>query len=421
MRSAGRGSSRQHGDALVSRPIEVPKSLIVRYVLAGIALAGACFSGLLGLGSYLFHKGDRQSVETAARLIPFNPTYLARLSGYEPAKRTELLKRAAALDPFSTQVWLQLGFDAEFHHADFAGAEKYYLRSASVSHLFLPRWTLANYYFRRQDKPAFMHWAHAALEITPYTADPIFTEMWLLDPDHSRLDAELPDRPGILVQYLSFLMNARQFGSVPPIIERLVALVPAESAPAFGLYDIIGPELDGLIGAGYVAESLRAWRALSSHQWIPFSTPTPDRPLTNGEFAPIYSHGFDWSIVNNGGASSSQPRNSRGIDIELTGYQPENCELLRQWIPVGPSRRYRMQWKVESSGLTNPAGLIWRIRAGNADLGSPDLLSDHSSGWEFQTPSKTEIASLSLEFQRPLGHIKSSGSLRLQSVTIEAK
>lgn len=399
----------------------MPKLLILRYVLAGIALAGACLSGLLGVGSYLFHKGDRQSVEIAARLVPFNPTYLARLSSYEPDRRTELLKRAAALDPFSAQVWLQLGFDAEFHHLDFTGAEKYYLRAASVSHLFLPRWTLANFYFRRQNKPAFLQWAHAALEITPYTADPIFTEMWLLDSDHGRLDAELPDRPGILVQYLSFLMNARQFESVPLIIERLVSLVPAESAPAFGLHDVIGPELDGLIGAGYIAESLRAWRALSDRQWIPFSTPTPDRPLTNGDFAPIYGHGFDWSVVNNGGASSSQPRNSRGIDIELTGYQPESCELLHQWIPVAASRRYRMQWKAESNGLTNPAGLIWRIRAGSADLRSPDLLSNHASGWEFQAPSKTEIASMSLEFQRPLGYTKSSGSLRLESVTIEAE
>jgi hypothetical protein len=396
----------------------VQSSSILRYFLASVALLGACVSGLLGVASYLFHRGDRVSVAIAARLVPFNPAYLARLSGYESGRRTELLRKAAALNPYSEQVWLQLGFDSEFYHGDLASAEKYYLHSTEVSSLFLPRWTLANFYFRRQNKPEFMKWARAALEITPYRADPIFTEMWLVYPDHSRIVADLPSRAPILEQYLMFLMNARQLGSVPPVVERLASSASPSDSRRYGVDDVIGPALDSLIAGGYVSEAVRSWNALSVAHWIPFGTPTVQQPLTDGSFGPMYGYGFDWKLINIPGISFSR---GGGVGIELSGGQPESCELLQQWVLIGPDRQYRLQWNADASGITDPAGLNWHIQARDLDSRSPDLLAEHRSGWQFETPANAQAALLTLEYRRPLGHIRASGALQLRSVTLQPR
>lgn len=397
------------------------RSSILRYSLASVAILGASFSAILGVASFLFHRGDRHSVELAARLVPFNSEYLSRLSSYEPARRTELLKKAAADNPYSEQVWLQLGFDAEFYHRDYTAAERYYLKSAEVSHLFLPRWTLTNFYFRRQDGPAFLKWAHAALEITPYTADPIFTEMWLMDPDHGAVAADIPNRPTILEQYFDFLMSARQFAFVPSILKRLVASAPVSQARLYGLNNDIGPALDTLLGAGYASEATRIWSDLSAAHWISFPTPTPDHPLTNGNIGPLFGHGFDWFLLNPAGVTLTYSEGVHEIAIDLSGDQPEQCQILLQWIPLGPSRGYHLQWKQDTTGLTEPIGLTWHIHTANFDLQSPDLLQEKSGGYEFQTPPGTSVAILTLEYRRPLGQTKAQGTLRLQGVSLQAR
>ncbi len=370
------------------------------------------------MASSLFDHGGRRPVEAAAKLVPFNSAYLARLSGYEPQQRTALLQRAATLNPYADQTWLQLGFDAEFHHADFAAAEKYYLKAADMSHLYLPRWTLTNFYFRRQDKPEFLKWAHAALQITPYSADPIFTELRLVDPGGQEIAPYIPNRPEILEQYLIFLMNAGQFASVPPVLDRLVASAPRSEAFLYGLSDVIGPDLDHLLASSYVTEALRMWNTLSKAQWIPFDTPDPARPLTNGSFANLFGHGFDWTLFASPGVSTTPPGAAHEIAIELSGDQPENCAILQQWVPVGPGMHYRLQWKFESRGFSGSSGLFWHLRGPNLNLTSPDLVSQTSSAWDFGTPLGLHNGLLTLEYSRPLGETKSSGSLSLQQVSL---
>lgn len=392
---------------------------ISRYVLAAVFIAGACFAAVLGIASWLFHRGDRKSVELAARLVPFNSEYLARLSSYHPDRRTQLLEKAAANNPYSEQVWLQLGTDAEFYRHDYAAAERCYLKAADVSRLFLPRWTLTNFYFRRQNSRQFLHWARLALEVTPYTANPIFTEMWLMLPDPNGVAENIPDRPAILQQYFEFLMNARQYAFVPPIVRRLVASVPPSQARLYGLDNDIGPGLDTLLGAGFGSQAMEIWSDLSVARWIRFATPGPDHPLTNGDFGPLYGHGFDWFLMHPAGVSSSYNEPMHEVEIEFSGDQAEECQVLLQWMPLAPSRRYHLQWKQENSGLSEPAGLTWHLHALNFDLASPDLLAGQTAGWTFLTPPGASIAILMLEYKRPLGQTKAQGILRLQDVSLQ--
>jgi tetratricopeptide (TPR) repeat protein len=397
----------------------VSRSSILRYILIAVALAGGCFATILGLASFLFHRGDRQSVELAARLVPFNPDYLSRLSSYYPERRTQLLEKAESENPYSEQAWLNLGFDAEFYRRDYSAAERDYLKAADVSHLFLPRWTLANFYFRRQKVQEFLHWARLALDVTPYSAAPIFSEMWVLVPDHADILGLLPPRPAILQQYFDYLMTTQQYVFAPPVIARLVSAAPPSQAQLYGVAADIGPALDTMLGAGFGSQALQIWSELSHAHWIQFPAPAPQHPLTNGDFSTFYGHGFDWFLLTPAGVSLSYVQAAHQMEVEWTGDEDEACQLLLQWVPLGPVRRYHLQWEQESSGLSNPAGVNWRIHTSTFDLQSPDLVAGQGTGWEFQTPPGAGMAMLILEYRRPLGQTKAKGTMRLQKVSLQ--
>ncbi len=121
--------------------------------------------------------------------------YVAKLAEWQPDKKAALLERAVHLDPFDARSWIQLGLTAEMQQHDISAAELYYLRAAHVNHMFLPKWTLTNFYFRQQREPEFFHWAKATLEITPYSPDPVFTQMWLISQNADQIANAIPRQP----------------------------------------------------------------------------------------------------------------------------------------------------------------------------------------------------------------------------------
>lgn len=164
------------------------------------------------------------------------------------------------------------------------------------------------------------------------------------------------------------------------------------------------------------------WQALSTARWIPFSTPDPDRPLTNGNFAALFGHGFDWVILNSPGVSLTPPGTARGAEIELSGDQAESCTLLQQWVAIGPDRRYRLQWNVDYSSFSSaPSGMAWHVRGPKLNLQSPDLRADERPVWDFDTPPDTRIGLLTLEYKRPLGETKARGDLALKTVSLQPR
>ena len=158
------------------------------------AVAG-CYSFLLARAAWLFEKDTLTSVPEAVQLAPYNSAYLSRLAAWRPAQKVQLLERAAALNPFDFESLIQLGFYQEFQKHDTAAAEKFYLRAATVNRMYLPKWTLTNFYFRNGRTAEFFHWANASLVITPYSPEPIFVEMWQISQDAEQIARAIPDRP----------------------------------------------------------------------------------------------------------------------------------------------------------------------------------------------------------------------------------
>jgi tetratricopeptide (TPR) repeat protein len=391
---------------------------LLRYLTIAAAIAAAFYSLILARAAHLFTLDTAASVPAAVALVPYHAAYTARLAAWRPLERGELLHRAVELNPWDYQSWIQLGLATEMQQGDAQGAERDYLRAAHVDHMFLPRWTLTNFYFRQRRPSDFFHWANAALQITPYSSDPIFSQMWLVSQDEGRIAAAIPDRPRVLLQYAWFLSNGRQFTAIPPVVRRLVARVGNADPGLWGRDDLVASIEDRILRNGDRRDGLAIWTSLKNAGWIRHSIPDSERPLTNGDFRlPFYRHGFDWSSIDSAGARVEQFHESHVVRISLSGEQPDHCVLLRQYVPLSPGSAYNLAWRT----VTPDSGLAWHLRAMPAKV-EDELVSDNLSGpggaWQFRAPA-SEVGMLSLEYSRPLGRVRAAGTITLESVSLE--
>ena len=397
--------------------------MILRCVLIAAAIAGCYYSALLARAAHLFEKNTAESVAAASALTPDNSRYLARLADWKPDQRVELLQRAVKLNPFDSESWIQLGLAAELDGNDPQTAERYYLRAAAVDRMFLPKWTLTNFYFRRQSKAEFFRWAKATLAITPYSPDPVFAQMWLMSQDAALIGAAIPERPRTLLQYAWFLSKNGRFAEIPAVVTRLVQTAGPEKAHALGRDDLLASIQDRLLSAGDAEAALGVWTSMKNGGWIQESVPSAAHPLTNGDFStPFYDHGFDWIRANAAGVEIDQFPDSKSVRLTLTGEQAEQCVLLSQYIPLTPGRDYRMSWKATGDQMETPSGLAWHVRpvgaSDGAEITSGDVLAGGERGWEFKAPGAGKLCLLTLEYRRLPGTVLARGSLNLQAVSI---
>jgi hypothetical protein len=394
---------------------------IFRYLIIVAAIAAAFYSLILARAAHLFALGTAASVPAAVALVPYHAAYTARLAAWQPLERDRLLHRAVELNPWDYQSWIQLGFAAEMQQGSTQAAERDYLRAAEVNHMFLPRWTLTNFYFRQQRPSDFFHWANAALQITPYSSDPIFSQMWLVSQDSARIAAAVPDRARVLLQYAWFLSNARQFTAIPPVMRRLIARVGRANPGLWGRDDLVASIEDQILSDGDRRDALAIWTSLKDGGWIHHGIPDSEHPLTNGDFrVPFFRHGFDWAPMDSTGARVEQFRDTHVVRISLSGEQRDHCVLLRQYVPLAPGSVYNLAWRIATPDAT--AGVTWHLRAipaqAGSDLVSGDLLASSPALWQFRAPS-AELAMLSLEYSRPLGSVRAAGTVTLESVSLE--
>jgi hypothetical protein len=393
----------------------------VRYLLILGAAACACYSFVLARASWLFREDTVNSVPAAVSLVPYNSEYLARLAAWRQAQKPDLLHRAVQLNPFDFQSIIQLGFLSEFQQFDNSTAERYYLRAADVNKMFLPRWTLTNFYFRHQRPQDFFHWARQTLAITPYSPEPVFTQMWLMSRDEDRIAQAIPDRARVLLPYALFLSNNHQSPGMPPIVQRLMNAVGKANPQAWGRDDLLATIEDRLVADGDRDSALKVWASMVNARWIDKEIPSSANPITNGHFKTFfYPHGFDWLPASVEGLQVEQLPLEAAVRLRLSGDEPEQFVVLQQYLPVEAGRTYSLQWRVDLRVPDTLTGLTWHLRrvGPSPDPGqiSGDLASGNST-WQFRAPPGGGMDLLILQYSRPLGHLRAKGEIILKNVS----
>jgi tetratricopeptide (TPR) repeat protein len=406
----------------------------VRLALIAGCFAAAVYAFTLFRASLAFRQLTASGVETAARLVPFDATYLVALAQLQPAHRIALLHRALALNGFDSKSLIELGLDAEFQQHDSAKAEKYFKQAAAVDKMFLPRLTLANFYFRQEQIPEFLEWVHRALDISPYGYNPrpLYQECWSSGADPASIAAAIPDYDRRLFEYASFLLSINRPDLTVPVFERGIAAVPLRrSMPGDERWyrDSVGIGIDHLLDADLPDEAVQLWTALHRAGWIGLLAPPASSPLNNTDFSqPAFQHGFDWAIPAVSGVRANQFPDIREIRLTLSGTQPEFCVLLRQYVVLQPLHKYTLSWDSDAGSIPTGDGFTWRlysIERGDPpvplDTRSPDITLGNGNGkWRFQASDEGRVYLIALEYTRPIGRTRAEGSLVLRHARLSA-
>lgn len=381
-------------------------------VAAALGLAGASwFSILLARADAEFRKKTPEGVARAVELTPRNTAYLslrALQMEYDGGDPRPVLERMAALNPLASAPRIRLGLDAEVR-GDLQTAERRLLEAARVDQQFEPRWTLANFYFRRQGGAVgnqdFWKWMRLALERSYGDRRPAFDLMWRMSSDAAEILRAVPEEREVVGAYLSYTLDHHRLDAAGPAAVKLARWRDE------GDRALLNGTLDALLDqAGVDAsrgeEARRIWVELGYA--APSGIASPDFENPRG------GHGFDWRLLESPGVTHVAEDAPRAHKIVLNGEQPESCDLVKQVVGVRAGGRYTLRWEARTSGIESPTGLEWRVAGRRISLGA----SEAWSAGEFPWTAASDWEAVTLAYQRPLGQVRANGSVELRHVTL---
>jgi tetratricopeptide (TPR) repeat protein len=392
--------------------------------------AGVYWSVRLAWADYLFRLDTESSVGQAVALAPESAEYHARWatlleeSGREDAATSEL-HEAVTADPRLAGAWIELGLRAE-NAGDAARAETYLARAGRADRMYATQWTLANFYFRHDQRDRFWPAAQRALrvgDVAAYDPAPLFRLCWKLTRDPAAiLERAIPNVGPVQARYLEFLVRENLTRAAKPVTERVVALGGEGDLGAVYEY------CERLIAAGDAGGALDAWNALCRRRLRGYRPLAPEAgvSLTNGDFAnaPV-EHGFDWSMPAAKGVTVERGGIPPRLWITLDGREPEACDLLQQVLAIAPARKYRLRFRYQTDGLATPSGLRWRVSdvAGRAEIATDarDLESEQEAdgAMRFTVPPDVRLARLALVYRPAPGSTRIEGRVSLAVISLE--
>jgi len=181
---------------------------------------------LVFLGSAILLTTRLAVAEAEFRLGPEaalrSPNWIqaAHLARFESSP--DELRAAVSLNSRLSIAWIHLGLDAEAE-GNLPEAKADLLRATRIDRLYLPAWTLANFYFRRNDAENFWPWAERAAALTFDDYRPLLRLADALDTSPQRVATRLRGGTALLRAYLDLLINAHRLDSAREIAGLLAA------------------------------------------------------------------------------------------------------------------------------------------------------------------------------------------------------
>ena len=385
-----------------------------RIAIAGICCFGIWCSWKLARADYLARLDTEESIRSAIRLEPDAWRDYIRLAEFDEADAQQLLERALQLDPYDAEANIELGLYFE-SIGDYRRAEKLLLDAFAVDHTFAPRWALANFYFRRDNAPAFWAWARSAAEIEPNDAGAVFELCWRESPDPEQISrAILNDNPTLIRQYVEFLTAKNQLPAAASAAQRLIRDGNSKTDTPQLLAAI-----NRLVAAKDGDPAIALWRTLMNQHWVVADATMINNPNFARDPLPV---SFDWSLPSYDGLHSWP--GPAGLESEFTGVQPETCIVAEQFVVLVPGK-YSFEYSYRTSQIPPETGLRWQMidaKSGTAIATSPDLSSDNlqTSELKFSVPEGMSLLQVRLAYQRAVGTPRISGKLVMRSAQIKS-
>jgi hypothetical protein len=395
--------------------------MILRIVKIGVRglVVAACVLGIWESWKILrcdeFSWQDTpSSLRAAIRLEPDSWWYYMQLARLDDGNAEKLLQSSLRANAYNSDATIELALRYEAD-GDFPRAEKLLLQAFSVDQTYAPRWSLANFYFRHDNFPAFWTWARRAAEMPANDISALFELCWRVSPEPKTIEANIVvNDPSVVRQYVDFLMSKDQ---IPAAVDPALRLIRSGS-PKFDherifnlIYQVVAAnDVDG-------ADSL--WHELIRQNWIVADAAIPNNPEFARDPLPVR---FDWNIPADNGFHSWP--GSSGLVTEFTGDEPENFTIAEQAIILAPGN-YRLESSYHTHNIAADTGICWEITPIESDTAiasSPFLSSNTPANFNlpFSVDSDHRLLRLRLMYRRQLGTTRIAGTLVVPSIRIQA-
>jgi hypothetical protein len=404
------------------------KSALPRHAIAVLATAGLVIAGFWSmLVAFADYYASRQTVagtEKALALMPNQAIYHYRLglllSDRDPQRAEQAVRRAVALSPGSHVAWIWLGLRAEMA-GDTSEAERDLLRAAEVDKEYLPSWTLANFYFRRNDQTRFWLWAKSAAQMLYGDPLPLFRLCGAVAEDGKLLERLDILEPRIQAAYLSYLLSNDRVNLIGPAAARLADQRRPDDVP------LLLMACDRMMNARNVDGALALWNRMAAKKSIsslPLSA-AAEQVFANESFVtPPLSQGFDWRLPAPGGVDVSREEDPPGLRLTFTGRQPEECTPLYRLVPVIEKAGYEFGISYRTYSVQPNTGLTWRVTdaiSGALLAASENMASESSArvAVDFVTPAGCGLVKLALAYRRTSGTTRIEGSIAVREAGLK--
>ena len=386
-----------------------PARALLVSVEAAMLLVLTGWVGKAYVADVLARRPTVDNLERAVKLDPSNADYrmrLGRLYEYSPSnlqleKAEDHFRRAAHLNSYDPQTWLELAAALEFQgKIAEAGA---CLRQVDLLAPNLPayQWPIANFYLLQGSiDEAFRHFRVVLAGTSQYNSN-VFGLAWKATDDAGKILQQLiPERVTTEFSYLNFLVSGHRLNEAQAVWKRIVAgreaFFPGQSSPY----------IDSLVGAQRADEAYQVWTDLQKKGLIRYaSSPSEKNLISNGEFEDeLLNFGFAWRIVPVEGVyagpdTSTYHSPSRALLVQFPGKQNLQYQHVYQYVKVSPGQSYRLQAFMKTEDITTDSGPRLEVYdAYNAAALNKltDDLTGTSDGWtslllDFATGPKTEL------------------------------
>ncbi|HKF49247.1 MAG TPA: hypothetical protein VKB38_17945 [Terracidiphilus sp.] len=397
----------------VTKPQARIFSIVSRVLVSAICCVGIWSSWKLARADYLFNQRTEDSIRAAIQLEPDAWRYYMVLSQIDSAHEEQLLMRSLQLNSYNAAANIELGLYAE-SGGDYVRAEKLLVEAFAIDRTFVTRWALANFYLRRGNEPAFWQWARSAASMPSDRMGALFELCWRESPDPDKISAAiLSDNPGLIHQYIDFLLTKNQLTAAASAAHRLIPLGnPVIDTP------VLLTTVNRLVAAKEGPAAAGLWRELISARWVQGDLAVVNNPRFDRDPLPV---DFDWFLPANDGVNSET--GSAGLVADFNGSEPESWVIASQSIVLSPGP-HTLQYSYRTSQIAPGTGLRWQIVAAGTDsslANSADLASDtlRNDSMTFTVPQDAPLLRLLLTYQRTLGTTRISGRLVVQSVQVQ--
>jgi hypothetical protein len=383
-----------------------------RLLPAAFFLYGAAVAVRLGSAELFFRNGSLPQTQRALHALGATPnsSYIEHLADVDIARTEAHLRDALRQDPRLTRARIRLGL-LEEQRGDISSAERTLLQAAHYDHQYLPAWTLANFYFRREDAASFWQWSRIAIQLSPADDRPILRLASEWEPNPSALLARLEAGEQVAYPYLDLLTGAGRFDSAQKLARDLLGRPAVQEQR---LLDLSVRQLE----AGNVSWALEIWNALAGGVGVRLN---PDQgPLLPARVFEVRDgRGFHLKALTNPGVQAAWQ--SEGAVFSFEGTEPDLCFLLDQPFPAPQRRmRYRLHFEYKSE-LT---GVRWRLE----DSESAALAANNNwqnNEWTTPVPpgkgrDGLRVLVLQLRYRRDAGTIPARGDFALRNLKLEA-